>query len=61
MDSRLRPLKRIVDWRAKNGRVIEVLECGHEQAQLKDARGPTNAFRRRCRACGWLNRKRLQK
>jgi len=46
------PLRKIVDWHLDDlGRRIEVLECGHEQAQKQDIYGATNAERRRCRKC----------
>ena len=48
----LAPLRTIVDERNdEHGRIIEVLECGHEQPQKQDIYGPTNASRRRCRRC----------
>ncbi len=33
------------------GTIIEVLECGHEQAERQDIYGATNAYRRKCRNC----------
>jgi len=48
----LAPLRTIVDERNDgHGRIIEVLECGHEQPRKNDIYGPTNALRRRCRRC----------
>jgi len=43
----LRPLRKIVDYRAGK----EVLECGHEQWPRTDIAGDTNATRRRCIHC----------
>lgn len=46
------PLRRVVNWYTNGiGRLIEVLECGHEQGRLSDAFGETNASRRRCLKC----------
>jgi hypothetical protein len=48
----LAPLRTIVNERNdEHGRIIEILECGHEQPQKQDIYGPTNALRRRCRRC----------
>lgn len=50
----LAPLRRIVDVKGHPsipGVLIEVYECGHERRQKTDMFGPTNAYRRRCRAC----------
>ena len=48
------PLRRILgeSFDPRTGRLIEHLDCGHDQAQRQDIFGPTNAYRRRCRACG---------
>ena len=40
------PLRKIVTFGE-----IETLECGHEQRQVQDLIGPTNAVRRRCHRC----------
>ena len=48
------PLRKIVDtfWPfGPGGSAVEVLECGHQQNQLQDHIGPTNANRRRCSKC----------
>lgn len=46
------PLRKIVDgYRTCGGIWMEILECGHEQAQKHDLMGPTNAVRRRCWRC----------
>jgi hypothetical protein len=57
------PLRRIVDFRSlplgtgTRGPIVgarcghEVLECGHVRLPREDMIGPTNAVRRRCRAC----------
>jgi len=48
----LAPLRTIVDeHNDEHGRIIETLECGHEQPRKNDIYGPTNALRRRCRRC----------
>ena len=49
----MKPLRKIMETRLddKTRRVVEILECGHEQKQKMDAFGPTNAYRRRCRQC----------
>lgn len=43
-----KPLRKIVQ-RFRGG--IEKLECGHEQLEVSDLMGPTDAIRRRCRYC----------
>ena len=47
------PLRKVVDDRydAATGRIIEILECGHELSRREDIVGPTNAVRRRCHKC----------
>lgn len=55
--SRTAPLRRIIGYvgmpfqTAKYLRSLELLECGHAQAAVKDIYGETNATRRRCRGC----------
>ena len=47
------PLRKIIDRRQNDyGVWVERLECGHEQHERQDHYGPTNAVRRRCKACG---------
>lgn len=50
---KLAPLRRITDYftPVTGGRMIEVLECGHQQSRKEDIYGPTNAYRRRCHRC----------
>lgn len=48
-----KPLRRIVGYH----RGLEMLECGHEQLEVSDIIGPTNATRRRCRKCPDLERR----
>lgn len=49
----MKPLRKIVATLRdeKTGRIIERLECGHEQKQKTDIYGPTNAYPRRCAKC----------
>lgn len=39
------------EGRAYREAIQEVYECGHAFPQKSDIYGPTNAYRRRCRAC----------
>jgi len=49
---RIAPLRWIVgEKNDEYGRIVEILECGHEQPRKEDIYGPTNALRRRCRRC----------
>jgi hypothetical protein len=61
-DAPVRPLRKIVGTVgreiAPGVRVVyEQLECGHEQREKQDIYGPTNAYRRRCRQCPSIARK----
>ena len=48
-----RPLRRILHIyrHDQTGRIIEILSCGHRQAERSDIYGPVPAERRRCRQC----------